>query len=79
MTICKDCGRTINETYIFCPWCGKSKVERVASMNEKESLIESIKKKRYEEQTKKIVELGQKLEELEHDLSILVLSAEMHK
>ena len=39
MTICKDCGRTISETYIFCPWCGKSKVERVSSMNEKESDI----------------------------------------
>jgi uncharacterized Zn finger protein (UPF0148 family) len=79
MTICKDCGRTINETYIFCPWCGKSKVERVSSMNEKESLIESIKKKRYEEQTKKIMQLEEQLETLEKELSILVLSAEMHK
>ena len=79
MTICRDCGRTINETYIFCPWCGKSRTERVSNLSETELLVESIKKKRYEEQTKKIVELGQKLEELEHDLSILVLSAEMHK
>ena len=79
MTICKDCGRTINETYIFCPWCGKSKVERISSMNEKESLIESIKKKRYEEQTKKIMQLEEQLETLEKELSILVLSAEMHK
>lgn len=79
MTICKDCGRTISETYIFCPWCGKSKVERISSMNEKESLIESIKKKRYEEQTKKIMQLEEQLETLEKELSILVLSAEMHK
>ena len=79
MTICKDCGRTISETYIFCPWCGKSKVERVASMNEEESLLESLKKKCYEEQTKKIMQLEEQLETLEKELSILVLSAEMHK
>ena len=48
-------------------------------MNEKESLIESIKKKRYEEQTKKIMQLEEQLETLEKELSILVLSAEMHK
>lgn len=79
MTICRDCGRTINETYIFCPWCGKSKAERVASINEKQCLIESIKKRRYEEQTKKIMQLEEQLETLEKELSILVLSAEMHK
>ena len=79
MIICKDCGRTVNENYIFCPWCGKSKADRIANMSEKELLIETIKKKRYEEQTIKIMELNKKLEDLERDLSILVLSAEMHK
>lgn len=79
MIICKDCGRTVNENYIFCPWCGKSKADRIANMSEKELLIETIKKKRYEEQTIKIMELNKKLEALERDLSILVLSAEMHK
>ncbi|MBE6361766.1 MAG: hypothetical protein IJZ27_01450 [Treponema sp.] len=79
MIICKDCGRTVNESYIFCPWCGKSKADRISNMSEKELLIETIKKKRYEEQTIKIMELNKKLEDLERDLSILVLSAEMHK
>ena len=79
MIICKDCGRTVNETYIFCPCCGKSKADIIANMSEKELLIETIKKKRYEEQTIKIMELNKKLEALERDLSILVLSAEMHK
>ena len=79
MIICKDCGRTVNESYIFCPWCGKSKADSISNMSEKELLIETIKKKRYEEQTIKIMELNKKLEDMERDLSILVLSAEMHK
>ena len=79
MTICKECGRTLNEAYIFWPWCGKSKADRISNLSEKEMIIETIKKKRYEEQTIKIMELNKKLEDLERDLSILVLSAEMHK
>ena len=45
MTICRDCGRTINETYIFCPWCGKSRTERVSNLSEKEKIeIKSLRR-----------------------------------
>ena len=26
VSVCKGCGRTIESKFVYCPWCGQSKV-----------------------------------------------------
>lgn len=77
MCICGNCGKLIEENYYFCPWCGKSQVE--AAKNENSDLRlrqkeEVIKDTRYD----KIERMEEVLDELEKELSVLVLSNKMH-
>lgn len=77
MAVCKGCGRTIDGKFSYCPWCGRSKVAV-----EEESL--DVLFKRFEEKQKnarrqQLYEMKKELESMENELSMLVLSAEMHK
>ena len=78
MSICKCCGRTMDASFVFCPWCGTSKVSAKDS-DSIDAFAQSVKDKKYYEQEQQIEEIGSKLEKLEQELSMLVLSAEMHK
>ena len=71
MSICRCCGRTMDATFVFCPWCGTSKVT-AKDTNSVEAFVESIKDKRYREQEQQIEEIETKLNDLERELSILV-------
>ena len=77
LSVCKGCGRTIKKGFLYCPWCGYSRVS-----NDDESLdvlfnkFEQIQK---DNRRKQIMEMERDLEALEKELSILVLSTEMHK
>lgn len=78
MNICCGCGKTIEKKFFYCPWCGLSKISKNYEdevdfnyFQYKERLI-----KTREDQVKK---LQNDLELLEKELSVLVLSAEMHK
>lgn len=76
--VCGGCGRTIETEFIYCPWCGQSKMQN----NDKaalESVFKSLELKQAEERTRRLAELEKELDELEQDLSILALSAEMAK
>ena len=76
--VCGGCGRTIETEFIYCPWCGQSKIQN----NDKaalESVFKSLELKQAEERTRRLAELEKELDELEQDLSILALSAEMAK
>lgn len=78
MVICKDCGRTIESKFYFCPWCGKSRTTR-----EDDESFELLYKKYIEvqknSQRNRLEHMEAQLNELEKDLSVLVLSAEMAK
>ena len=76
--VCGGCGRTIETEFIYCPWCGQSKMQN----NDKaalESVFKSLELKQAEERTRRLAELEKELDALEQDLSILALSAEMAK
>ena len=77
ISVCKGCGRTLNKDYLYCPWFGISRVS-----NDKESLemmLNHYEENRKDVRRKQLYEMERELEDLEQELSVLVLSAEMHK
>lgn len=78
MSICGCCGRTTDKNFPFCPWCGKSKMSQAdeSSLN---ALKQNNMDKKHEEQINQMDEIGRRIDALEKELSILVLSAEMAK
>lgn len=76
--VCKECGRTIEEQFIYCPWCGVSRI----SLNSEavlDSVFQQLEEKQSDDRTKRLRKMESRLDELEKDLDVLVLSAEMHK
>lgn len=78
MSICDGCGKIIDSKFYYCPWCGYSRVEQ-----EKEDSIQlrykKFKAKQLENRYNQIEKMEEQLDNLEKELSVLVLSAEMHK
>lgn len=77
MCICEKCGKLIDEKFYFCPWCGVSQVEAKKSDNTDlryRQREDRIKDNRYD----KIEQMEEVLDELEKELSVLVLSYQMH-
>ncbi len=73
--VCGGCGRTIDNEYLYCPWCGQEKMhDRKDAM---EAVFRNLEQKQAEGRARQIEKLEQELDALEQDLSILVLSAEM--
>ncbi len=77
MCVCKGCGRSIQSEFLYCPWCGFSRVSR-----EEETLDVLFNK--YEQlqkisRRKQLQDMEMELESLEEELSVLVLSSEMSK
>ena len=77
MCVCKGCGRTLEKKFLYCPWCGTSRVA-----NDEESLdvlFNQYEENRKEVRRKQLYEMEQELDELEEELSVYALSAQMHK
>ena len=77
ISVCKGCGRTLNKDFLYCPWCGYSRVS-----HDEESLdvlFNQFEENRKDVRRKQLHEMERQLEDLEQELSVLVLSAEMHK
>ena len=77
--VCGGCGRTIEKSYVFCPWCGRSRVTGEDCEEAIESVFERIEEKQCEKYLERLEKMEEKLDNLEKDLSVLVLSSEMHK
>lgn len=77
MAVCKGCGRTIDSRFSYCPWCGKSKLS--AETDSLEVLFNRYEERQKNSRRQQLYEMEQELDKLENELSILVLSAEMHK
>ena len=78
MCICKGCGRAIQSEFLYCPWCGNSRVskeseESLEVLFNRYELMQKISRK------KQLQEMEMQLDELEEELSVYVLSAEMAK
>lgn len=77
ISVCNGCGRTIEKKFLYCPWCGYSRVA-----NEEDSLellFNCYEENQKDNRRKQLYELERQLNDLEQELSVLVLSAEMHK
>lgn len=76
MCICDGCGKLIESKFIYCPWCGYS---RVAQEKEEaqELRVAKIKQQQRELRLGRIEKMEEELEALEKELNVLVLSAEM--
>ncbi len=78
MTICSGCGKLIESTFYYCPWCGFSRVEQ--EKNDSEELrYAQFKQKQAENRNSRIEKMEEELDQLEKELSVLVLSAQMAK
>ena len=77
--VCGGCGRTIEKDYIFCPWCGRSRVTDEDCEEAIESAFERIEEKQHEKYFERLNKMEETLGNLEKELGALALSAEMHK
>ena len=78
VTVCKGCGRTIENDFIYCPWCGYSRVasDDNASL---EAVFTQLQQLQTDSRNQQISDMEKQLDDLEQELNTLVLSAEMHK
>ena len=75
--VCKGFGRTLEKKFLYCPWCGASRVS-----DDEESLdmlFNQYEEKRKEVRRRQLYEMERELDNLEEELSVYVLSAQMHK
>ncbi len=79
ISICRGCGRTMDNAYFYCPWCGQSRSLGMKDKDSVEKNFEMIEDQKKTAQQKKIQQMKNRLDELESELSVLVLSTEMHK
>lgn len=80
ISVCKGCGRTMDTEFLYCPWCGYSRMAHNQIEDDSlEDLFARYEKLQKDTRRKHLQEMGRQLDELEKELNVLVLSAEMHK
>ena len=75
--VCGGCGRTIDNEFLFCPWCGQEKMHN--KQDALDAVFKQLEEKQAEDRARRLKKLEKEQDELEQDLSILALSAEMAK
>ena len=75
--VCKGCGRTLEKKFLYCPWCGTSRVSH--DEESLDMLFTQYEENRTEVRRKQLYEMERELDDLEEELSVYVLSAQMHK
>lgn len=76
-SVCCGCGRTIERKFSYCPWCGTAAAK---SARTEYADAAPLRERRRNDRTEQYIEaVRQKIEALEKELDVLVLSAEMHK
>lgn len=74
--VCSGCGREIEKNFVYCPWCGIQLI-RKESREYQNLFFEQVEQKRRMEQEQKLQNVGKQLDELEKELDVLVLCAEL--
>ena len=74
--LCSGCGREIEKNFVYCPWCGIQLI-RKESREYQNLFFEQVERKRRTEQEQKLQNVGKQLDELEKELDVLVLCAEL--
>ena len=76
MCICGGCGKLIESKFYYCPWCGYSRIEKDKEESLKLRYAQYVEKQK-EKEIGQIEKIEEELDNLERELSVLVLSAEM--
>ena len=74
--VCSGCGREIEKNFVYCAWCGIQLI-RKESREYQNLFFEQVEQKRRTEQEQKLQNVGKQLDELEKELDVLVLCAEL--
>ncbi|MCI6180612.1 MAG: hypothetical protein SPF11_05325 [Treponema porcinum] len=74
--VCSGCGREIEKNFVYCPWCGIQLIKK-ESREYQNLFFEQLEQKRRTEQEQKLQNVGKQLDELEKELDVLVLCAEL--
>lgn len=69
ITFC-DCGRPIDESFIYCPWCGKQRKEAIDS-DVLDHVFEQLESKQSENRVTRVRKIQRQIEELEKELNDL--------
>ncbi len=75
--VCGGCGRTIDKEFLYCPWCGQEK--NYNNQDALDAVFKRLEEKQAEDRARRLAVLEKQLDDLEQDLSVLALSAEMAK
>ena len=78
VTVCRGCGRTIDNDFIYCPWCGYSRVASDDSAS-LEAVFNQLEQLQNDSRNRHISEMEKQLDDLVHELDAIVLSTELHK
>ena len=70
--VCKNCGRTIEQDFFYCPWCGFQKKEPALKSDLADSVFDKLESKQVSGIEKRIVEMKERLDELERDFASFV-------
>ena len=82
MCICGGCGRAIEKKFVFCPWCGQSKLAKNSSVSEEErmkQIFNRLEEMQINNRFERLEKMENQLDQLEKELDALVLCSEMHK
>ena len=74
--VCSGCGREIEKNFVYRPWCGIQLIKK-ESREYQNLFFEQVEQKRRTEQEQKLQNVGKQLDELEKELDVLVLCAEL--
>ncbi len=77
--VCRECGRTIESDFLYCPWCGCSRINSVDENKIVDTVFDKLEKLQQNDRRRRTSQVKDRLDKLEKDLSILALSVEMHK
>lgn len=77
--ICGGCGRTIEKEFVYCPWCGQSKISMMSEEDRMEEIFNRLEEIQNNSRVEKIEKMGDRLNKLKKELDSLVLCSEMHK
>ncbi|NLM00131.1 MAG: hypothetical protein GX220_01575 [Treponema sp.] len=75
--VCGCCGRTIEKEFMYCPWCGKEKETKQKNSFFLEPVFEKLEDIQNKNRLLRINKIENTLNELEKDLSYMILQAEM--
>lgn len=77
MNICKCCGRTLDLSFMYCPWCGDAK--HGLDKAHLDDVFYRLEEKQAIDRQRRVSEMQSRLDELDKELSVLALSYEMSR